>query len=494
MRCGNIFYCYWLWLCVVVVLVTDATTSEDDDTFSSYIGFNNLAPMPIPLSNTVAVLFKKSETVASSVSDVDDLYYIVPEDRIYLFGGCTSDQTCMGNPRVCTCTTATNKCMFYRPLKNNWGECASAPVARYGHTWAKVRGKVYIVGGMYTNGTIVQKVDIYNPINDAWDSNGIVWPEAVTDAVAWGSDITRSVYVAGGFTHNNVALNTVTRLDTVLGSIHMDVPNMLHARGAAQLMKLGSLYHVMGGYETRGKLATGACSVPTHWNEAYDSLRSKWVQLPDMLYGRAGPAMGSNGKNLLFVIAGETVDPSDSTCSHVVPVSNVGLYNSTSSSWSTVDSLPSSSRFRYTSTSYYNGSFVGIYLFGGTSTFDPTCGCPPGASGGTGCGAGCFRVSDVSTLYVPVSLYSHHVRHTQPPLSAGAIAGVVIAGLTVAVVCGCVVFAVASRYAYRYMYVRAHDEEGGPKGGAAYELDVVPSEHTSPESVNGVREATESRL
>ena len=52
-----------------VVLVTDATTtSEDDDTFSSYIGFNNIASMPMPLSNTVAVLFKKSETVASSVS------------------------------------------------------------------------------------------------------------------------------------------------------------------------------------------------------------------------------------------------------------------------------------------------------------------------------------------------------------------------------------------------------------------------------------------
>ena len=477
-------YLAWLWFCMFVVLVTDATTtSEDDDTFSSYIGFNNIASMPIPLSNTVAVLFKKSETVASSVSDVDDLYYIVPEDRIYLFGGCMSDQTCTGNPRVCSCVTATNKCMFYRPLKNTWGECASAPIARYGHTWAKVRGKVYIVGGMYANGTIVQKIDVYNPINDAWESNGIVWPQAVSDAVAWGSDTTRSVYVAGGFTQDNVALNTVTRIDTVLGSIHMDVPNMLHARGAAQLMKLGSLYYIMGGYETRGKLASGACSLPTHWNEAFDSLRNTWKQLPDMLYGRANLAMGSNGKNLLFVIAGETVDPSDTTCSNVVPVANVGLYNTTSKSWSTVDSLPSSSRFRYTSTSYYNGSFTGIYLFGGTSTFDPTCG-----------SAGCFHVSAVSTLYVPVSIYSHHVRHTQPPLSAGAIAGVVIAGLVIAAVCGCVIFTIATRYAYRYMYVRSHDEESGSKIGAGYELDVVPSQHTTPDSVNGVREATESRL
>ena len=302
----------------------------------------------------------------------------------------------------------------------------------------------------------------------------------MTDAVAWGSDTTRSVYVAGGFTRNNVALNTVTRIDTVLGSIRMDVPNMLHARGAAQLMKMGSLYYVMGGYETRGKLASGACSLPTHWNEAFDIPRSTWVQLPDMLYGRASLAMGTNGKNLLFVIAGETIDSSDTTCSNVVPVANVGLYNSTSKSWSTVDSLPSSSRFRYTSTSYYNGSFTGIYLFGGTSTFDPTC--------------GCFHVSALSTLYVPVSIYSHHVRHTQPTLSVGAIAGVVIAGLVIAGICGIAIFALATRYAYRYMYVRAHDEESGSKTGARYDLDVVPSEHTTPESVNGVREATESRL
>ena len=78
----------------------------------------------------------------------------------------------------------------------------------------------------------------------------------------------------------------------------------------------------------------------------------------------------------------------------------------------------------------------------------------------------------MTTLYVPVSLYSHHTRTPSgPPLSAGAIAGVVIAGVVVGSVLGFVVFAVVSRYAYRYLVVRDVDDSDPTKGGAAYNLD-----------------------
>ena len=386
------------------------SASSDDDMFSSYIGFNNLAQMPHALSHTVAVVIKQSEIVQNSFADVDDMYHIVPEDRIYFFGGCASDQTCTtdGSARTCTCLSVTQRCMFYRPLKNNWGNCASAPIARYRHAWAKLRGKIYIVGGIGADGSIVRKIDIYDPITDSWDVSGIIWSDATGDAAAWGSDFMRSVYVAGGYTSANVALGSVTRIDTVSRTINRDVPNMLHPRGAAEVMNAGTLYYVMGGYETVGKLSSGACSLPTHWNEAFNSLTNKWIQLPDMLYGRAGMATGTNGKNLVFAIAGETVDPTDDTCTKSVPVQNVGLYNITNRLWSTVDDLPSANRFRYTSASYYNGSFTGIYLFGGNSAFDPRCGCPVGVT--VGCGAGCFRVSNLSTLYVPVSIYVNHPR------------------------------------------------------------------------------------
>jgi hypothetical protein len=461
---------------LLIFLAYISSAHTDDDTFSSYISHSTLAKMPYPLSHATAVLFKAVERVEDPTTNVDFSWEVVPEDRVYFFGGCTSGQTCTtssGGARTCTCASVTNRCVYYRPITNTWGTCASAPIARHRHAWAKAYGKVYLFGGQRADGSIVKQVDVYDVLSNKWDTAGIQWPNATTDAIAWGVDEARSVYVAGGFNQNKVASNAVTRFDIVSKKAARDTPNMLHARGAGQVLQVGNLFYVMGGYDAAvGVTTTGACSQPVHWAEAYDSLHNRWVQLPDQLYGRASLAMGTNYKNLVFAIAGETVDPADPTCTSVVPVPNVGLFNSSSNTWTTVDSLPTSNRFRYISSPYYNASFRGIYLFGGTSVFDPTCGCPPGQS--VGCGAGCYHASNVTTLYVPVSLNNHHPRPPRdPPLSPGAIAGVVIAGIVVATLLGTAVFAIASRYAYRYFVVRDVDDGDPTKGGAAYNIDDV---------------------
>ena len=334
----------------LILFWTRSSASTDDDTFSSYIGYSTLAKMPYPLSHATAVLFKAMEMVRDPTTDVDYSWRVVPEDRIYFFGGCTSGQACTtssSGARKCTCASVTNRCVYYRPMTNTWGTCASAPIARHRHAWAKAYGKVYLFGGQRADGSIVTQIDVYDVLSNKWDI-GIQWPDATTDAVAWGVDDAQSVYVAGGFDQNNVASNAVTRFDVVVRKAILDTPNMLHARGAGQVLQVGNLYYVMGGYSAAvGLTATGACSQPVHWAEVYNSLNNRWFQLPDQLYGRASLAMGTNYKNLVFAIAGETIDASDPTCSDVVPVPTVGLFNSSSNTWSTVDSLPSSNRFRY---------------------------------------------------------------------------------------------------------------------------------------------------
>ena len=395
-----------LWILVPLYLL-DASSS-DDDTFSSFLGFNNLAEMPYKLSDMTAVSIKKYEVVPDA--EANSFMQIVPEDRIYLFGGCTSDLTCTvqkslpDSPRSCSCQSITNKCIYYKPIENQWRSCASAPVARYRHAAAEQKGKVYMVGGRQLDGSIVKQIDIYDMRTNTWDPTGIVWKDAVYDAVAYGWGI--NIMIAGGFSISRAPVNTVTRVNTIARTVVMDMPNMLHARGALQVQQMGNKFYVWGGFDqTPGKAATGACTTPSHHHEVYDADRHEWTQLADAPYGRASPATGSNGRNLYFSIAGETYETGDKSCTRVVPVGNVGMYNSTSGGWTVVDRLPGD-RFRYTGASYFNGTFRGFYLFGGLSRYDATCGCPAGQS--TECGDGCYRLSNVTTLYVPVSVYVNH--------------------------------------------------------------------------------------
>lgn len=446
----------WTNIIVLVNMFALVHSSPDDDTFSSYVGFNNVATMPYPLSDMTAVVFKKNERIPAP-NGVEIEYQIVPEDRVYLFGGCTSDQTCTVDktdpylPRTCYCQSITNKCTYYIPGTNKWKMCAPAPTERYRHAWAKVDGKVYLIGGRDVADSIITKIDIYDPRTDTWDQTGMTWVNATSDAVAWGwgSDI----YYVGGYEANYTALSGLTRINTISKKVYTNLPSMKYPRGDTQVQQVGTTFFVMGGFNGWGfNAVTKSCALPTQYNEAFDATKGVWLDNPAMLYARGDLAMGTDGKELIFSIAGETVSPGDQSCSHQVPVADVGRYNLTSKKWAVEGSIPAN-RFRFTGASYFNGSFHGIYLFGGQTTYDAKCGCPTGVT--FGCGDGCYRLSDITTLYVPVTIYNR--RKKPEVLTPGAIAGVVISVIVVVVVCGMGIAAVISRYAYRYMYVHELD-------------------------------------
>ena len=171
-----------------------AASHSDDDIVGGYSGFNTQQAMPIARSDMSATLFHAGEVSTSSNA------------RIYLVGGCTSDQywwehfhflarlcfssclsaTCAfdntihklflsiklhfsnilfhsicpcsykdNGATICYCTEITATCDYFEPDADKWYTgCASAPTARYRHSSAKVNGKIYVAGGRDLNDSV----------------------------------------------------------------------------------------------------------------------------------------------------------------------------------------------------------------------------------------------------------------------------------------------------------------------------------------------------
>jgi hypothetical protein len=122
------------------------------------------------------------------------------EPRIYLFGGCISDQICQFDAAKnisagCYCSEITSICDYYLPETDVWSDkCASAPIPRYRHAWAKINGLIYLVGGRDVIDNLIQAIDIYNPVTNTWGTS-FSWPNATSDLVAFGIYINICIYV-----------------------------------------------------------------------------------------------------------------------------------------------------------------------------------------------------------------------------------------------------------------------------------------------------------
>lgn len=126
--------------------------------------------------------------------------------------------------------------------------------------------------------------------------------------------------------------------------------------------------------------------------------------------------------NYLFSIGGET--KSDAVCSLSAPVGTVGRYDlsasSSTSKWVYEDSILLD-LFRFIGVSDNVNNTKVVYLFGGQGAYEPFT-TPKNISGNIF--VGYYPVKDATIKYIPVSLQSSQ---QTPPLSAGGIAGIVIA-------------------------------------------------------------------
>lgn len=412
-----------------------ATAATDDSI--DFASFVSAVDLPYPMSDMTAV------TVPESYFTTND------GPRIYLMGGCVSDQTCVYSNTTtkeifCFCTKLTDKVIYFTPQTNLYHEVASMPFPRYRHVAAREGNYIYVAGGRNISDTIIKDVYRYDVVANSWEFV-VTWENATSDGVAFTSTQDQNLYLVSGYNQNYGIVGNMDVLNTNSGNFlpFGSFPSMNVPRGDSQVASLfDTQYYVIGGWST---VDDDSFCRPSHVVEYYDVTTKKWTTTDQLHYGRGDLASGVLN-NMIFAVGGEQKDSSDATCTYSVPVKDVERYLFSNASWVIEESIPSNI-FRFVGATYNSSNSLydsAIYLFGGQGTYDAD--------------AMSFPVRNSTLVYYPQAIYGSKHRKE---LDAAGIAGIVVAGV---VVLACVVFGIISGLVYRYTYYRYKPLEEADSG------------------------------
>jgi hypothetical protein len=407
-----------------------------------YRGFNDIAPMPIAVSDMTATIIEKTEFQ-------DQL-----GPRVYVIGGCSGNQLCPPG-EFCYCTEVTNTCNIFFIETQSWKSCPSLPlIARCRHSATYFQGKIYLFGGRDVADAVVQEVEIFDVASGAW-LESLNWKNATSDGGAFTDET--SIYLIGGYDANYAPLATLTQFTPSSTIWNTDLPPMSYARGDIGVIAVpkeknhptaGSYYFVIGGF------ADNIC-VPLSVVETFDPLTKLWTTHTSLHHPRADLALGVL-QGLLFAIAGETKDPL--TCNSTsyipgvsIPVKDVErLEKIDDLSWNYEEDIPDN-RFRFVAASYKDA----IYLFGGQGDLIQ----PSSSSIDT---TPYYPVQNTTMLYVPKSIAD------QQKLNDGEIAGIVIGcvGFLILLVFLALIYLVYRKYHGYTLSAEENEEQtsGGDNG------------------------------
>ena len=424
-------------------------TATDD---SAYAGFHDVADMPLARSDHTVTLFDSAH--------YNDVY----GPRIYIAGGCSSDQYCStydqacpsyaGNAGqnvcvTCWCSDTTDSVVYYNPEVGKFTTVVPAtavkPTKRYRGQAAGLGSKLYLFGGRDLNDKVIQTIDVLETKTNTWTiytvgAGAAAKLKKFAVPTSDGGAFSKGglVYLVGGY-------DAYYNQSSYLYSIDFTQPvwnvtrlaPMPTGRGDISVQLFKGEYYVLGGWNSFFNEAVKVV-------ESYNVETNTWTVRPDMLYERGDLAVGVMG-NSLFAIAGEqrdaAKDPNGDT-KLSFPVPWVSRYTVASQKFVVEAPIPVN-RFRFVGISYNSSSTYlssAIYLFGGQTDFDSACS-PTGAGGKTI--SGCYHPLATTLKYIPVSTYTP--QFSKPPLDAGQIAGIVIGALIAA---GIILVAIVSYVLY----------------------------------------------
>ena len=292
--------------------------------------------MPYDVSDMTATLF---DGINYNGNDDDD-DSLKDNARIYIVGGCISDQTYSASLGYHICTEVTDMVSYYKPFLNVWKtDLQPAPTARFRHVAARLGTNLYIAGGRNVTDGIVSTIDVYDTILNTWSTISVPWTGATSDGGAFTYN--SQIYLIGGY---DLYYNLISALYAFNPSTSTFTPklSMTYPRGDIAVATKNNYAYVFGGWNVTDKFCTAL-----NYAERYDMINDEWETMANMLYKRGDLATGVIG-NYIFSIAGET---KDSDCNYSVPVNTVGRYDIEKNTWSVEEEL-SINLFRFVGVSY----------------------------------------------------------------------------------------------------------------------------------------------
>ncbi|MFZ0749514.1 MAG: protein kinase, partial [Pyrinomonadaceae bacterium] len=182
--------------------------------------------------------------------------------RLYVFGGCTHNSDC----RIGT----TNVLEVYDPASNSWSVKSPMPTARSLMASAVIAGKLYVAGGRGPCPPCsgYDKLEIYDPVTDTWETAKAPLPTAHTSP--GGAALDGKFYVVGGVLTPGEELVNPQRLamydpatDKWSLKAALGIP-----RSSIGLAAIHGQLYAIGGVTTIG---------PSSAVEAYDPSSDEWL-------------------------------------------------------------------------------------------------------------------------------------------------------------------------------------------------------------------------
>ena len=215
---------------------------------------------------------------------VQEISATVLDGRIYIAGGIDS------NGR----TSAS--AFRYDPSTDSWEQIADLPAGRHHMPLAAVNDTLYALGGLTTTGSGFLAQDnlwIYDVGTDQWAARAVL-PQPRGASAAGVMD--GHIVVAGGYDDNVQLLDSVVIYDPASNSWRAGAPIPTPRDHLAGSVVNGAFYLI------GGRRVTAISTLATV--EAYDIVTDSWTPLVSMPTSRGGLAAGVVGQRI-FVVGGE---------------------------------------------------------------------------------------------------------------------------------------------------------------------------------------------
>lgn len=238
----------------------------------------------LPAKAQVFGVWQEKANMPTALKEISNATAVL-DGKIYVVGGVETDGS------------ISNKFQRYDPQTNQWATLAPYPIPIWRATATSVNGRIYVFGGYQIIGPFpfdpTDRVFEYNPQSDNWNEKQAM-PEVKGSAAA--VNLIGQIHVIGGANSN--ALNSHHIFDPISNQWFLLNSTLSQARSGLTANVINGKIYAVGGYF----LSTSGVE-PINSMEVYDPANTFWTFQEDMPIARLGLSSAVINEEL-FVFGG----------------------------------------------------------------------------------------------------------------------------------------------------------------------------------------------